>query len=99
MKTRKPCLSLLLLALAGTLMDGCSGTSMKSPDVSAQIRASLDRAGIKDVSARQDRDSSVVTLGGRASSYDDKTQAESIASSSMRPEVVSNQIAVRPPGD
>ncbi len=98
MKTLKPCLSLLALALTGTLI-GCSRTATKSPDVSSQIRSSLDRAGFKDVSVSQDRDNGVVTLGGRVLADGDKSQAESIARSSAGTEVVSNQIAVRPPGD
>ncbi len=95
MKTIKSYLSLLTLALAGTLI----GCSTKSPDVSAQIRASLDQAGFKNVSVSQDRDKGVVTLAGRVSADGDKSQAESIAKSSAGAEVVSNQIAVRPPGD
>jgi osmotically-inducible protein OsmY len=95
MKTLKPYLSLLALAVAGILI----GCSTKSPDVSAQIRASLDQAGFKDVSVSQDRDNAVITLGGRVSADGDKSQAESIARASAGTEVVSNQIAVRPPGD
>ena len=94
MKTLKPYLSLLALALAGTLI----GCSTKSPNVSSQIRASLDQAGFKDVSVSQDRDNSVITLGGRVSANGDKSQAESIAKSSAGAEVVSNQIAVTPLG-
>ena len=55
MKTLKPCLSLLAVALAGTLV-GCSAKSTKSVDVSDQIRTTLDQAGFKDVSSSQDRD-------------------------------------------
>jgi osmotically-inducible protein OsmY len=95
MKTLKSHLSLLTLALAGTLI----GCSTKSPDVSSQIRTSLDQAGFKDVSVSQDRGKGVVTLSGRVSADGDKSQAESIARSSAGAEVVSNQIAVRPPGD
>jgi hypothetical protein len=50
MNTLKPCLSLLVVVLVGTLA-GCSTTSTKSADVSSQIRASLDQAGFKDVAA------------------------------------------------
>ncbi len=98
MKTFKPYLCLLALALAGTLI-GCSRTATKSPDVSSQIRASLDQAGFKDVSVTQDRDNGVITLGGRVSADGDKSQAESIAKASAGTEVVSDQIAVRPRGD
>ena len=70
----------------------------KGADVSDSIRASLDQAGLKDVSASQDRDKGVVTLSGHVAADDDKSQAESIAKSIAGAEVVSNQIAVIPPG-
>jgi osmotically-inducible protein OsmY len=97
MKTFKLCLSLLAVALVGTLV-GCSMTSKKSPVVSDKIRASLDQAGFKEVSANQDRDKGVVTLGGHVAAEGDKSQAESIARSIAGDQVVSNQIAVIPPG-
>jgi osmotically-inducible protein OsmY len=97
MKTLKPCLSLLAVVLAGTLV-GCSTKSTKSVDVSDQIRTSLDRAGFKDVSSGQDRDKGVVILGGHVVAEGDKSQAESIARSIAGAQVVSNQIAVIPPG-
>jgi osmotically-inducible protein OsmY len=97
MKLCKPCLSLLSVVLVGTLI-GCSTTSTKSADVSSQIRTSLDQAGFKDVSASQDRDKGVVTLGGHVPAEGDKAQAESIARSMAAGQVVANQIAVVPPG-
>lgn len=62
------------------------------------IRRSLDSAGLKDVRVSQDRDKGVVTLTGTTASDSDKSQAESIAKSLSGPQVVSDQIAVRPPG-
>ena len=97
MKTLKACLSLLAVAVVGTLV-GCSTTSTKTADVSDSIRTSLDQAGLKDVSASQDRDKGVVTLGGHVAADSDKSQAESIARSIAGPEVVSNQIEVIPAG-
>ena len=97
MKTLKPCLSLLAVVLVGALV-GCSTTSTKSADVSDGIRKSLDQANLKDVSVSQDRDKGVVTLGGHVASDGDKSQAESIAKSVAGAQVVSNQIAVIPPG-
>lgn len=93
----KPCLSLLAVVIAGTLV-GCSSTSTKSADVSGPIRTSLDQAGLKDVSVSQDRDKGVVTLNGHVASGSDKSQAESLAQSIAGTQVVSNQIAVVPPG-
>jgi hyperosmotically inducible periplasmic protein len=94
MKTLKPCWCLL----AVVVLVGCSTTSTKSADVSDSIRASLDQAGFKDVSASQDRDKGVVTLSGHVAANGDKAQAESIAKSIAGTQVVSNQIAVVPPG-
>jgi osmotically-inducible protein OsmY len=96
MKTLKPCLFLLAMVVVGTLA-GCS-TSTRTADVSDSIRTSLDQAGFKDVSTSQDRDKGVVTLGGHVAAEGDKSHAESIARSLAGAQVVSNQIAVIPPG-
>jgi hyperosmotically inducible protein len=97
MKKLKPCLIVLAAVLAGTLA-GCSTASTKAADTSESIRTSLDKAGFKDVSIKQDRDKGVVTLGGHVGAEGDKAQAESIAKSFAGAEVVSNEIAVIPPG-
>jgi hyperosmotically inducible protein len=97
MKTLKRCLTLLALLVVGTLV-GCSTRSTQSPDVSDSIRKSLDQANLKDVSVSQDRDKGVVTLAGHVAAEGDKSQAESIAKSIASGQVVSNQIAVIPPG-
>jgi hyperosmotically inducible protein len=77
------------------LLAGCSQTA-KSPDVSDNIRRSLDEAGLKKVSVTQDREKGVVTLGGQVEGDRDKAQAESIAASIAAGQVVANQIAVVP---
>ncbi len=97
MKTIKLCVTMILLLAVGSLVS-CSRTSTKSPDVSDNIRKSLDQAGLKDVSVTQDRDKGVVTLGGTVTADTDKAQAESIATSIATGQVVANQIAVMPPG-
>lgn len=97
MKAFKPCLSLLALVVIGALA-GCSTKSTKAAEVSGGIRTSLDKVGLKDVSVTQDRDKGVVTLGGHVAADGDKSQAQSIATSLAGAEVVSNQIAVIPPG-
>jgi hyperosmotically inducible protein len=94
---RRLCMSLALLSI-GTL-SSCSDAPTKSPDVTDNIRKSLDQAGLKDVGVSQDRDKGVVTLTGTTSSDADKLRAESIAKSIASTQVVSDQIAVRPPGD
>ena len=86
----------LTLAAVGILA-GCSQT-MKAPDVSGNIRTALDQAGLKSVSVDQDRDKGVVTLGGHVEADGDKANAEAIARSIVGNQVVSDQIAVVPPG-
>jgi len=95
MKARKLVLSVFPLLVAG-MLSGCS--SNKSPDVTDNIRKSLDQAGFKDVSVSEDRDKGVVTLTGDVSTDSDKQQAESIAKSNAPNLVVADQISVRPPG-
>jgi len=97
MKVFKQSLLLLAVVVVGTLA-GCSTASTKAADVSDSVRASLDKAGYKDVSVSQDRDKGVVTLGGHVAADSDKAQAESIAKSLAGTQVVSNEIAVVPPG-
>jgi hyperosmotically inducible periplasmic protein len=96
MNTIEEYLSLLVLLVVGFFV-GCSTTSTKSPDVSQNIRKSLDQANLNDVSVNQDRDKGVVTLGGHVAAENDKVQAESIAKPIAAGQVVSNQIAVIPP--
>jgi len=97
MKTFKPCLSLLAVVLVGTLV-GCSATSTKTAAVSDSIRTALDQAGLKDVSVVQDREKGLVILSGHVAADGDKSQADSIARSIAGSQVVSNEIAVLPPG-
>ncbi|MGA3327939.1 MAG: BON domain-containing protein [Terriglobia bacterium] len=97
MKTLKQCMIMLMLLAVGSMIT-CSRTSTKSPDVADNIRKSLDQAGLKAVSVTQDRDKGVVTLSGNVAADADKAQAESIATSIATGQVVSNQIAVVPPG-
>src|SRR5207253_2934594 len=101
MKTLKTSLRRLTAVAALTvicILTGCSTASTKAPDVADSIRASLDRAGFKDVSASQDRDKGVVTLGGHVALDGDKSQAETIAKSLAGNQVVANEIAVVPAG-
>jgi osmotically-inducible protein OsmY len=79
------------------ILAGCSNGN-QSPDVTDNIRKSLDQAGYKDIRVSQDRDKGVVTLTGTVLTESDKSQAESIAKIGAGSEVVANQVAVRPPG-
>ncbi len=93
----KVSLSLAAVMLAGAL-GGCSNAD-KSPDVSSNIRKSLNQAGLKNVSTSEDRDKGVVTLSGHVDSDAQKSQAQTIAESQAQGLAVANQIAVIPPGD
>jgi osmotically-inducible protein OsmY len=93
-------LSLAMLALCAVAsFVACSGASTKSPEVTSNIRKSLDEAGLKDVAVAQDRDKGVVTLDGKVATEGIKNQAESIAKSIATGQVVANQIVVLPAGD
>lgn len=96
MKARKLWCSAAPLVLAGALA-GCS--TNQAPDVTDNIRKSLDQAGFKDVNVSEDRDKGVVTLTGNVPTDTDKVQAESVAKSNAQSLVVADQIAVRPPGN
>ena len=89
--------SMVLPLLLGGMLSGCSAN--KSPDVTDNIRKSLDQAGYKDVSVKEDRDKGVVTLTGNVPTDTDKQQAESVAKSNAGSLVVADEIAVRPPGN
>jgi len=86
-----------LALIAAGILGACSNTP-KAPEVSDNIRHSLDQAGLKDVSVKQDRDKGVVTLGGHTLNENDKGRADSIARSLSGGQVVANEIAVIPPG-
>jgi len=96
MKARKSVLSVFPLLVAG-ILSGCS--SNKAPDVTDNIRKSLDQAGYKDISVSEDREKGAVTLTGSVPTDSDKQQAEAIVKSSASNLVVADQIAVRPPGN
>jgi hyperosmotically inducible protein len=92
-------ISSALVALAMALTLACSDRPPKAPDVTGDIRHSLEQAGLHDVSVSQDRDKGVVTLAGKVATDDEKARAESIARSVVGSEVVSNEIGVRPNGE
>jgi hyperosmotically inducible periplasmic protein len=94
----KTSLSVLAVVVIGTL-GGCSTSSTRSSNVAAGIGTALDQAGLKDVTVTEDLAKGVVTLGGHVATAGDKSQAESIAKSIAGAQVVSDQIAVNPPGN
>ena len=77
---------------------GCA-TQHESPDVTSDVRKSLDQAGFQNVHVSQDRDKGVVTLSGNVPADADKMRAADVAKSIAGPQVVANEIAVVPPGD
>jgi len=85
-----------LLVVVG--LTACSPAPAKSPDVSDSLRASLDGAGLKDVTVKQDRDKGVVTLGGSVVNDADKARAEAAAKAVAPRDVVANEIKVLLPG-
>lgn len=84
--------------IAAGLLAGCS-TQPQAPAVADNVRSSLQQAGIKDVSVKQDRDKGVVTLSGNVATPDVKAQAQQIAQGAAGNQVVANEIAVVPPAD
>jgi hyperosmotically inducible periplasmic protein len=87
------------LALLTSGFLGCGGNQAKFPDVSDDIRKSLDSAGLNDVKVTQDRKLGVVTLSGDVPTRDDKDRAEVITKSRAAGQVVSDEIGVRPAGN
>jgi hyperosmotically inducible periplasmic protein len=87
------------LAVAFLAFAGCGRQQAKAPDVKDTVKQGLQQAGLRDVDVDQDRDKGVVTLTGTVGNDADKTQAESIARAAASGQVISNQIAVRPPGE
>ena len=87
------------LAVVFLAFAGCGRQEAKAPDVKDTVKQGLQRAGLLDVDVDQDRDKGVVTLTGTVGNDADKTQAESIARAAASGQVISNQIAVRPPGE
>jgi hyperosmotically inducible protein len=92
--------------IAGTLLlgavltvGGCGDQRAKAPDIADSIHTSLDNAGFKDVSVKQDREKGVITLKGTVPSEAEKMRAESIAKAQAGNEVVANEIGVVPPNN
>lgn len=77
----------------------CSSRPPRAVDVSDKIRTSLNQAGLKDVSVKDDTDKAVVTLGGTVAADEQKAQADSLAKSMAGNQVVANEIGVVPAGN
>ncbi len=89
-------LTMLTPVLLAALLSACS-SQPKSPDVTSDVRKSLDQAGLQNVHVSQDREKGVVTLTGNVPSQDDKMRAEDVAKSIATGEVVADEVAVEPP--
>ena len=90
---------ILAPVLFAALCCGCANEARKSPDVSGDVRKSLDQAGLQNVHVSQDRDKGVVTLTGDVKSEDDKARATAIAKSAAGGQVVASEVAVVPTND
>src|SRR5687767_11915068 len=86
------------LLIAAALLASCSTGPVESADVVESIRTTIQRAGLKDVTVKQDRTKGVVTLGGRVVNESDKAQAEALARPLAAGQVVALEIAVVPVG-
>jgi hyperosmotically inducible periplasmic protein len=90
--------SVLALAFALAAAVACS-EQRKAPDVSDNVRNSLNQAGLESVKVSQDRDKGVVTLSGDVQTDDEKARAETVARAVAGNQVVANEIGVRPTGN
>ena len=90
---------LTIAALLGfSALAGCSSEPAKSVDITDTVRKSLDQAGLKDVTVKQDREKGIVTLGGQVATEGDKAQAEFLTKPIAAGQVVAVSIAVVPLG-
>jgi osmotically-inducible protein OsmY len=87
-------LSALLLLAIGVLA-GCSTQAAKSPDVSDNVRHSLDQAGYKDVTVSESRDKGVVTLSGSVNSEARRSHAQAVASTVPNVQQVVDEIQIK----
>jgi hypothetical protein len=74
-------------------------TAPKAIDVSENVKNALKQQGFTDVSVSDDTQATVVTLTGHVPGDHQKAAAESLAKSLAGNQVVSNQVAVLPPGE
>ena len=95
----KPKVIFTVPILLAALLVACTNQARKSPDVTSDVRRSLDQSGLQDVHVSQDRDKGVVSLSGKVRSEDEKVRATTIAKSVAASQVVAAEIAVLPPGD
>lgn len=84
--------------VAAGLLAGCATNPVQSPDVIAEVRKSIADAGLKNVTAKQDRAKGVVTLGGHVANEGEKAQAEALVKPLAVGQVVALEIAVIPAG-
>ncbi|MSV31882.1 MAG: BON domain-containing protein [Bryobacterales bacterium] len=84
--------------VAMSTLAGCAASPPLSVDVTRTLRQSLDAAGLKDVTIKQDREKGVVTLGGLVGTDDDKARAELLAKPIAAGQVLAVEIAVIPDG-
>lgn len=95
MKIEAPLIVPMVLAV---LVGGCTNRP-KSPDVTSDVRKSLDQAGLRNIHVSEEQDKGVVTITGNVQSEQDKARATTVAKSAAAGQVVSSEIAVVPAND
>jgi len=90
---------LALLAAFVAMSIACSQQKAAEPDVSGQIKDSLQANNLDSVKVTEDRDKGVVTLSGDVKSDQEKSQAEDIATQNAGGLIVADEIGVRPAGE
>ena len=88
---------LALLAAFVAMSIACSQQKAAEPDVSGQIKDSLQANNLDSVKITEDRDKGVVTLSGDVKSDQQMSQAE--AKQNAGGLIIADEIGVRPPGE
>ena len=90
--------SLAAVAACLFLISGvaCQQEPASYPDFQELVEQSLETAGLRDITADQDREMGVVTLRGEVGSEEERIHAEEIARASAPGQIIANEIAVRP---
>jgi osmotically-inducible protein OsmY len=81
------------------LLAFAAGCARHEQSVKAQVRNSLDQAGMKDVNVDEDRGRRLVTLTGNVKDVGVRQQAMELAQNNAPGWAVANEIAVLPQGD
>ncbi len=81
-----------------TFAAACSQQRANAPAYKDQVEQALKQNGLGDINVDEDRDKGVITLKGNVQSDDAKAQAQQLAQQAAPGRIISNELAVRPPG-